>query len=371
MKKEKITKGKVCFCIVPKNNLDVISVKLKLNKDNIKDIWNLSIPSKIESSGKIKRKNNECVLDSIYTSYGIDLTKNIKLEPNCIKSRKKYLKERIQDLKYDIGKQNNILNKYKKELSILLNSNKIFNKYTLRKKKFNYLNLEKLLASFLLITKQVILKDKKFIYKFNKGLFINVRNFKSYNCKEPFIQRVFSNTLVFKKQILKSLKEKSLADILTSYDIKTSPVAINNMYQDVIYRRVTKVASYISEADAKKVLKALYTYYKQLTYKFTQEDLIYIQNKLETIIRASKIYSEGDKQKAVALIRLVFNGKFKRLLNLYLPETIQFLSNFFCTKEDLDKVKKQYESKIDGIISELESVKKKNEELIKLINHEV
>ena len=115
--------------------------------------WNISLPFRINKNGKIKKNLKSKVLDDIRNSYGIDLTLEIELEKEALNIEKERLKSTINNLKSKNDKEN--LVRYKNTLSRFLNRNDTYNKYSLRRKKFNYNNLDRMVASFLIVTGQV------------------------------------------------------------------------------------------------------------------------------------------------------------------------------------------------------------------------
>lgn len=332
---------------------DVVDVKVKdktsqliLNPFNSGIIlWNNRLPFYVTKKGTIKKYNYENILDTLRECYGIDLTKDIKVTKSDILDRVKYLKDRISDLKKsDLSKKlnENILEKYKKELATIKNRNTTYNLYYLRKKSFNTKGIEKLLASFLIITGQVIYKKGKYKFYDNVGRYFKVLKPKSYDKDNIFFQKVFKK--VFK---IESADRKKMNNGLSEYIIKNpnilkiTSIEYNLMYSFVMYNKIKKMASLLKDNDTMLILKSLYEYKDALNNIREEEDNKYLNNSINKIKESFNLRGEGKIKQSNLLFKRTMNTKFLKVLknnwDVNIEVLIDVLSPYFILTSKYNK----------------------------------
>lgn len=317
-----------------------------LSKDNTMLFWNTSLLSCIDENGIIKRNFKEKALDSLYKSYGIDLTKEIKLSDSSIIDEKKYLIARINDLKsnnYSESRNPSLIAKelklYQAKLSKFKNSNNTYNRYVLRKKKFDYSCLEKLIASFLVTTGQVVFKNSKYVYKDNVGRFYKVIKSKSYDILEPFYQKVFTKTyrIGYKD---KGIDVPFTNKLLNRNILIKTHLKYNLAYPCLIYSKIIKLSKSLRESDARQILKSLYEYKESKLANLKGKENYYVQEKLYNISKGICYAKNGNYREAKRIIKKSLNTKFiksfKNDLDTNLKMLIGICGEFFYTKKEVE-----------------------------------
>lgn len=373
--KSHINKNKKYITNIFKNNKEVIT-------------WNSGLFSKVDAYGNIKKSNRSFVLDDIRSSYGIDFTLDIELEKDCLRQEKKRLKEGVENLTDCLednpnSEVNSIgLEKYKKELAKFVNRNKTYNMYCLRKKEFSFSRLNKLVASFLIVTNQVILNNGKFVYNLSnldRCVFNIVTNFKSFDKLEQFHQRIFTKTYYIKVQDSKNIRKSGLGlkHALMNNKLLLHPAKIkfNNQYQNYIIKNTKKMTRNLNESDVKEILKALYEYRKNLGVEIESEALdktievcdsfSYIcsvamysnVDKIEQEIKKAKLKKLGIKKsnsrKVAEIFYNLFHGKFVTKDDLeknYITKDVieknyvtnEVLKSDYVSKEKFDRLQKDF-----------------------------
>lgn len=323
--------------------------------------WNLSLPFRINKNGKIKKNLKSKVLDDIRNSYGIDLTLEIELEKEALNIEKERLKSTINNLKSKNDKEN--LVRYKNTLSRFLNRNDTYNKYSLRRKKFNYNNLDRMVASFLIVTGQVEYSRNGYTFVIDKpGYFHKVTDFKSFDKKETFYQKVFNNTLYIKAVDLKSIEAKncSLTKFLNKGKLlKNSTIKYNRMYKGYILSKIKKMSVLLTEDDTKAILKALYDFKLLLTLHDKKDFEDRVRNSFNSFVELFQ--KEENKSALRKAIKGCFPGS--RLKNKQIDNFLScfkgYLSTYFISIDSLsERVKKEIgnkyvlKSELDSIIKE-------------------
>lgn len=372
-------------------------------------MWKNKLPFYINATGSIKRHNYGNILDILRECYGIDLTREVKVNKADIFNRNKYLKDRISDLKNsDLSKEVNKvgLEKYKKELATLKNRNTTYNLYVLRKQAFDNKRLERWMAAFLIVTGQVkyIEKDKKYKFYVTVGRYFKVMKPKSYDRDHFFFQKIFRRVYRVEANDRNNMR-RGLTEALSNNPniLKKTSVEYNLMYGSVMYSKIKKMASLIRDNDAKLILRSLYDYVKSINGYTEKEDKEYLDGSIEKIRKSFKLRSSGKKidiKEANSILKKAINTKFLKLfkrnleVNLkilaeilapylvkplspylidaltpeliepILPKLTEKLSGYFVPvskyNEDMQKLKEHYEKEINELKEKLRQLESKN-----------
>ena len=340
-----------------------------LNKQKM--FWNFRIPLYITPKGNIKEKNYNKVLDNVRSSFGIDLTKLEKsiIDDDSILRLKENLSNKIKDIKEEIKenkrnatkveKLNKELEKAVYESNTLKNKNNTLIKYELRRKYLEGYSIERYLASFLLVTGQVVYDEKarKYVYNYfgnsvDEGLFTIVSEYKSYNKKEPFTQLVFSylydipakyrnkfkNNRWTLKQGIKN--ERSLKNNKKIF--KKIPIKYNLMYSKYLLNKVLKISKVLSIEDTEDILISLYEFKMSLINKDKEDKNLQLINVMSNWINVFSLCLREDIDKPT------FKNKVKKLFEdnnsfkLIYKNIFKFkglFSNYFVTKKSFNDFK--------------------------------
>lgn len=310
--------------------------------------WNISLPFRIGKKGNIKENSCNKAIDDVRNSYGIDLTAYIELEPDAIAREKDRITEIIKNNVSDSK-----VEKYRKRLAKFLNRNDTFNKYYLRRRKLRIDIVEKLIASFLLITKQIEYSKEKEKYVFNLGrfgTFYKVNDFKSYDKQEPFYQKVFTDTYYIKAKDVRDIK-KSKTPLLQFLKenpnaLEKSNIKFNERYKEYILNKTKKLSLLLSKQDAREILKAIYNAKVILKICETKEFEDKINSSFTSFVELFQ--KEENKSALRKAIKGCFPGS--RLKNKQIDNFLAcfkgYLSTYFISIDSLnERVKKEIGNK--------------------------
>lgn len=333
-------------------------VRMVLNSKESKPFtWNFTLPLKIDNKGCLKKDSEKSILDDLRCSFGLDLTKDIKITDGDIEKEKQNIKENIKSLSKELKstgnkeKKKEILSKIEKQKLNLVKfkkRNSTYNKYVLRKRKYNYYNLERLLASFLFITRQVIYKNKKFIYEWDKGFFFKITKFNSYNKMQPFYQQVFTKLLYLKaseRNLILSERTTFLNSVeKASSFFSESTIEFNTMYPKYLYDKVHNFAKLLSNEAVTEILKAVYNYRKKIELDKDKEDSELIKETSKEFIDS---VHERDDYKMNSTIKLMFSSDFVKRMRKkkYRDKLIEWLQ-----KELGEKTEKKVIARVTKIL---------------------
>lgn len=283
--------------------------------------WYLSIPFRILNTGIISKNNRKLVVKDLRESFGIDLTKDVEIKKSDVEDREKNLinqielsKEGLYDADTKLSKEMHsiILKRNKIKLAKLKNRNLTYNKFELRNSNYDNKNLERILAAFLILTRQVTFKNGKYIHLFDEGTFVKVSDVKSFDVKSKnFYQRIFPKVLNFKAKDFKYIKENSFQELIRRRKIPPIRIKFNNMYYKVMYKRILKLSTYISLQDACAILKSLYKYKEETKNVCSERDRKVINKRLNYLEESFIKYKEGNVKEAKKLFSKACNQKDK------------------------------------------------------------
>lgn len=338
--------------------------------------WNIALPFRVTKQGRIKSESRGRVIDDLRNSYGIDLTQDIELEDNAIKKEENKLRNSISMLKESLESNPKdtacsiLLDKYKKRLYKLLNRNDTFNKYYLRKKKFKYAGLERLVASFLLVTGQVTYNNK---YIFNIGKdakFFKVNNYKSFDTREPFNQKIFDTTYYISASDAKFIKKAkwTLTQFLreTPNALKSSSIKFNKMYKDCLLTKINKMYPLVRDEDAVAILSSLYEYRILLTSNKKKKEF---EEKSSRVTAFISSFKANNKNKMVTSFINVFpKAKLnKKDVSFLFDSCYEGLRDEFISKAVYDKDISELKEKNVTLSKDIDSLKEENSLLNKKV----
>lgn len=334
-------------------------VRMVLSSKELKSFtWNFTLPLKVDSKGCLKKGSEKSILDDLRSSFGLDLTKDIKVTDEDIEKEKQNIKENIQALTKELKSTDNkekkkeILLKVEKQklnLAKFIKRNSTYNKYVLRKRKYNYYNLERLLAAFLFITRQVIYKNKKFVYEWYKGFFFKITKFNSYNKMQPFYQQVFTK-LLYLKASERNLILSDRTTFLNSVEkagsfFSESTIEFNTMYPKYLYDKVHNFAKLLSNEAITEILKAVYNYKKKIEEDKNKEDSDSLHITAKSI--ASSVDENNDYDSIDSEIKNIFNSGFSKRMKKKKNRKI-FLR--WLQKELGEKIEKKVIARVNKIL---------------------
>lgn len=296
-------------------------------------MWKNKLPFYVTKAGAVKRYDYGNILDTLRECYGIDFTREVKVNKADIFNRNKYLKDRISDLKNsDLSKEVNKvgLEKYKEELATIKNRNTTYNLYDLRKQAFDNRKIERWLAAFLIITGQVRYVKDKYEFSDSIGRYFKVMKPKSYDRDHFFFQKIFRKVYRIEANDRRNMR-KGLTEALKKNPniLKKTSIEYNLMYGAVMYSKIIKMASLIKDNDAKLILRSLYDYVELLHKVYRDADDEYLNDSVEKIRKSFKLRSSGkqiDIKEANSILKKTINTKFLKLFKRNLEVNLKTLA---------------------------------------------
>lgn len=325
-----------------------VAHEFKTTKGNVL-FWNFKLPYLINKNGSIESRNKRKVLDDIRCSFGIDLTCDLdKVTDKDLYDKKHKLIEGLSILKDNVYSGHNDdtteygIKIYSKNLKKFRNRNSTYNKYEIRKDRFDFSELERLVASFLLITGQVCLNKGRFEYaEIENARLVKVNHFKSYDRLEPFYQRVFTRSFVIRaenKRILK-LAKCPLKNAIQNIDnlLVKSKNKFNQMYERLIVKKTKDLAPLLRESDIIEILKSVYNYGTTAKKIAVTNDLNSIEEGIAYLHSGIKLCRLGKYSEASKKVKKFLASRKVKKYKESIASLLYFLGDKVVTKEEVEE----------------------------------